>query len=396
MQPYPRYRSSTPWFALASLLLVAGCGDQPGQAPATGAPETPVVSVIEARTVSVPRITELPGRTSAYLIAELRPQVTGIVKERLFREGGTVEAGQVLYRIDPATYQAAFDSARANLARAEANLEAIRLKAERHAELVRIDAVSKQANDEAQAALKQASAEIDAARAALDKARVDLDFTRVTSPIGGRVGRSSVTPGALVTANQETALATVQQLDPIHVDLTQSSVELLRLRREVESGRLKRAADGGVPVRLIMEDGREYEREGRLAFSEVTVDQDTGSVTLRATFPNPRGELLPGMYVRARLAQGVSQDVFTLPHAAVGRDARGRAQVMVVGADDKVEARQVTVGESRGDQWVVTEGLANGDRIIIEGLQRARPGNPVRVQAAGAGDTPTPPTAPTR
>jgi len=272
---------------LLSALLLAACGKtEPGAAAAAAAP---AVTVVTVQPESVPVTAELPGRTSPYLVAELRPQVSGIVKQRLFKEGSDVKAGQVLYRIDPATYQAAYDSAQANLARAQANLEAARLKAGRYAELVKIEAVSAQANDEAQAAQKQAQAEVGAAKAALDKARVDLDFTRVTSPIAGRIGRSAVTAGALVTANQAAALATVQQLDPIYVDLTQSSVELLGLKRNLDSGKLQRASGNTVPVKLVLEDGSLYGAEGRLAFSEVTVDQATGSVTLRAAACRNRG-----------------------------------------------------------------------------------------------------------
>lgn len=375
--------------ALAGACLVAACGgkDQP-PGPGAGGQGAPAVTVLTVKAEAVPVATELPGRTSPYLIAELRPQVSGIVKERLFQEGSEVKAGQVLYQIDPATYRAAAASARANLARAEANVEAARLKAERYAELVKIEAVSRQDNDEAVAALKQAQADVGAARAALDKANIDLGFTRVTSPIAGRISRSAVTAGALVTANQAAALATVQKLDPIYVDLTQSSAELLRMRRDLESGRLQRAAGNAVPVQLVLEDGTLYGVEGKLAFSEVTVDEGTGSVTLRAVFPNPRGELLPGMYVRARLTQGVQDDAILVPHAAVSRTPRGEGQAMVVNAENKVEPRIIKTGQSIGDKWVVTEGLAPGDRVIVEGLQKARPGSPVQAQEAGAAAAP--------
>jgi membrane fusion protein (multidrug efflux system) len=378
-------------FALAGALFLAACSGK--DQPTAGAPAAPAVTVLTVQTESVPVSTELPGRTSPYLIAELRPQVTGIVKARQFKEGSEVKAGQVLYQIDPATYQAAYDSARANLARAEANVEAARLKAERYAELVKIEAVSRQDNDEAVAALKQAQADVGSAKAALDKARIDLGFTRVTSPIAGRISRSAVTAGALVTANQAEALATVQKLDPIYVDLTQSSAELLRMRRDLESGRLQRAADNAVPVQLVLEDGSLYGAEGKLAFSEVTVDEATGSVTLRAVFPNPKGELLPGMYVRARLTQGVQGDAILVPHAAVSRTPRGEGQAMVVNAENMVEPRIIKTGQSIGDKWVVTEGLAPGDRVIVEGLQKARPGSPVQAQEAGAAATPAAPAA---
>jgi len=372
---------------LLGALLLAACGGktEPGAAPGAVAP---AVTSVTVQPEPVPVTAELPGRTSPYLVAELRPQVSGIVKQRLFKEGSDVKAGQVLYRIDPATYQATYDSARANLARAEANLEVARLKAGRYAELVKIEAVSAQANDDAQAAQKQAQAEVGAAKAALDKARVDLDFTRVTSPIAGRIGRSAVTAGALVTANQAAALATVQQLDPIYVDLTQSSAELLGLKRSLDSGRLQRSGGDTVPVQLVLEDGSLYGAAGRLAFSEVTVDEGTGSVTLRAVFPNPKGELLPGMYVRARLTQGVNRDAVLVPHAAVSRTPRGEAQVMVVNGEAKVEARSVKAEQSIGDKWVVTGGLAAGDRVIVEGLQKVKPGAPVQAQEAAAAAAP--------
>jgi len=385
-------RSKPVGLMLLSALLLTACGGktEPGAAPGAAAP---AVTVVTVQTESVPVTAELPGRTSPYLVAELRPQVSGIVKQRLFKEGSDVKAGQVLYRIDPATYQAAYDSARANLARAEANQEVARLKAGRYAELVKIEAVSAQANDEAQAAQKQAQAEVGAAKAALDKARVDLDFTRVTSPIAGRIGRSTVTAGALVTANQAAALATIQQLDPIYVDLTQSSTELLGLKRSLDSGRLQRTAGNTVPVKLVLEDGSLYGAEGKLAFSEVTVDEGTGSVTLRAVFPNPRGELLPGMYVRARLTQGVNRDAVLVPHAAVSRTPRGEAQVMVVNGEARVEVRSVKAEQSIGDKWVVTGGLAAGDRVIVEGLQKVKPGAPVQAQEAAAAAAPATPAA---
>lgn len=382
----PLFRSAAA-VALSALVLAACSGgkEQQGGAPGAGAPpQAPAVTVMTVASGSVPMVTELPGRTTPYLIAELRPQVTGILTQRAFDEGSEVKAGQVLYRIDDAPYQAAHDSAKAALARAEANAQVARIKAERHAGLVKIDAVSKQANDDTQAALKQAQAEVAAAKAALDKARIDLDYTRLKSPISGRIGRSAVTPGALVTANQVQALATVQQLDPIYVDLTQSSADMLRLRNEVAAGRLLAGAKDEVPVKLILEDGSEYAAEGRLALSEVTVDEGTGSVTLRARFPNADGVLLPGMYVRARLPQGTRSEAILVPHKALSRDPLGNALVMVVNAESKVEARPVKVAQSLASDWVVTGGLAAGERIIVEGLQKARPGAPVQAQEAGA------------
>ena len=391
--------SSQPLFRSAaavalSALFLAACsgGKEQGAAPgAGGPPPAPAVTVMTLKSESVPMVVELPGRTSPTLIAELRPQVTGIVTERAFNEGSEVKAGQVLYRIDPAPYQAAYDSAKAALARAEANAQVARIKAERHAALAKIEAVSKQANDDAQAGLKQAQAEVAAAKAALDKAKIDLDYTRLKSPIAGRIGRSAVTAGALVTANQAQALATVQQLDPIYVDLTQSSADMLRMRSEIAAGRLQASTKGEVPVKLILEDGSEYAAEGRLALSEVTVDEGTGSVTLRAKFSNADGVLLPGMYVRARLPQGTRSDAILVPHKALSRDPLGNALVMAVDAESKVVARPVQVAQSLGENWVVTSGVKAGERIIVEGLQKVRPG--VAVQAEEAGAAPAAPAA---
>lgn len=389
MHRNPSQRFNVLTMVVVGAFLVTACSGGKSQPAGAGAGQgTPAVTVVSVRTEAVPLTSELPGRTAPYLIAELRPQVGGIVKQRLFTEGSEVKAGQVLYQIDPATYQAAYDSAKASLARAEANVHAARLKAERYAQLVGIEAVSKQANDDAAAELKQAQAEVASAKAAVDKAKIDVDFTRVSSPISGRIGRSTVTPGALVTANQAAALATVQKLDPIYVDVTQSSAELLKLRRDLADGRLKRAGGDAVPVRLVLEDGSLYGSEGKLEFSEITVDQGTGSVTLRAVFPNPKGELLPGMYVRARLSQGVNSDAILVPHAALSRDPRGNATVMVVNGESKVESRIITAAQSQGDAWVVTQGLAAGERVIVEGLQKVRPGAAVQAQEAGAAGSP--------
>jgi membrane fusion protein (multidrug efflux system) len=397
------------WFArsLAALLagatLLGGCdrGQSPGPGPG-GAP--PAVGVIAVVAQPVPVVAELPGRTAAYLIAEVRPQVSGIVARRAFVEGSDVKAGALLYEIAPAAYAATRDSAVASLARAEANRDAARVKALRHADLVKIDAVSKQANDDAQAAWQLADAEVAVARAAVAKARIDLDYTRVSAPISGRIGRSMVTAGALVTANQASPLATIQQLDPIYVDVTQTTTDLLRLRRELAAGRLQTAGTGSVPVRLVLEDGSVYGKEGRLAFSEVAVDPGTGSVTLRALFPNPNAELLPGMYVRARLTQGVLRDAILVPHAAVTRNPQGKAEVLLVNAENKVEVRVVETAQTQGPHWVVSHGLAAGERVVVEGLQKVRPGmvvaaqpvlaaQPVGAAASTSGGTPAGPGA---
>jgi membrane fusion protein (multidrug efflux system) len=367
--------------SLTTVLILSACGGKSENALNSNA-KPPTVTVVKVANESVPTVNELPGRTAPYLISEVRPQVSGIIKERIFKEGSEVKAGQLLYQIDAAVYQAAYDSAKANLARALASVGSEKLKAQRYAELVKIEAVSKQANDEADASLKQAEAEVAAAKAALDKARIDLAYTKVVSPISGRIGRSTVTPGALVTANQVDALATVQQLNPIYVDVTQSSAELMRMQRDLEQGKLKSAGGNTVSVQLVLEDGSIFEKEGKLAFSEVTVDQGTGSVTLRAVFPNAKGQLLPGMYVRARMTQGVKSDAILVPHAAIGRDPRGNATVMVVNAENKVDPRIVKTAQSINDKWVVTEGLAAGERVIVEGLQKARPDAVVDPQEA--------------
>jgi membrane fusion protein (multidrug efflux system) len=332
--------------------------------------------VIVAKTEPVTLTTELTGRTSAYLVSEVRPQVGGIIKARLFQEGAYVRAGQPLYQIDPATYQAAYNSAAAGLAQAQATATAAQLKAERYKGLVEINAVSRQDNDDAHAAALQATANVAAQKAALDSARINLGWTKVVSPISGRVGKSSVTPGALVTAGQPTALATVQDLSKVYVDLTQSSADMLKLQAAFNSGQLGRS--GSAQVTLKLEDGSTYPISGRLEFSDVTVDPTTGSVGLRATFDNPNGLLLPGMYVRAVLGKGVANGGMLIPQAAVSRDPKGAATVMVVGAKGAAEPRVVVTAQTVGDKWLVTSGLNPGDQVIVEGLQKVRPGAPVK------------------
>ncbi len=372
-------------------LLPAGCGKKEAKGGKQGPPEVGVV-VIQPQRVAL--TTELPGRTSAYLIAEVRPQVGGIIQKRMFTEGSDVRAGDVLYQIDPATYQAAYNSAKAALGRAEANLNPVRLKAERYAELVKINAVSKQDYDDANAALKQAEADVEAGKAALETARINLDYTKVTAPISGRIGRSSVTNGALVTANQSAALATIQQLSPIYVDVTQSSAELLRLKRDMASGLMKSEGEAQAKVRLLLEDGSAYPLTGILKFSEVTVDQSTGSIILRAVFPNPKQTLLPGMFVRAILEEGVNEHAILVPQRGVSRDPGGNATVMVVGSEEKVEPRGIKVLRTVGENWLVSDGLKAGDRVILEGLQKARPGTPVKTVPFGNKTEGSPVTAP--
>jgi membrane fusion protein (multidrug efflux system) len=364
---------------LATLLSSCGKSEAPAAAKgAGGAQPAPEVTVVTLQPRQVVLTTELAGRTSAFRIAEVRPQVSGILKERVFREGSTVAAGAALYRIDPATYAAEVERAQAALAKAEANVATARLKAERYEELVTIDAVSKQARDDAAVALKQAEADVAAARAALAAAKINLGYTTVTAPIGGQIGRSALTPGALVTANQATALATIQQLDPIYVDVTQSSADLMRMRRDLAAGVLKSAGPDQARVKLLLEDGSAYPLEGRLQFSEVSVDPASGSVTLRAVFPNPKQLLLPGMYVRAVLEEGVRENALAVPQQGITRDARGNAMALVVAADGTVQQRVVRADRALGAQWLVSDGLAAGDRVIVEGLQKVRPGAPAR------------------
>jgi len=379
----------------AGLLLALGCvvltGCEQPQAAGEGAPaDPPEVGVVEVQPQKVALTTELAGRTSAYMVSEVRPQVGGIIQKRLFTEGGDVAAGQPLYQIDPATYQAAFESAKASVAKAEANLASTRSKASRYEELVAIKAVSQQDNDDAQAALKQGLADVAATKAAVETARINVAYTKVAAPIAGRIGRSTVTPGALVTASQQSALATVQQLDPIYVDVTQSSAELLRLKRDLTSGKLKKAGAAQAAVKLVLEDGSAYPLTGKLQFSDVTVDQGTGTIMLRAVFPNPKGDLLPGMYVRTVLEEGVDEQAILAPQQGVSRDTKGNPTAMVVGADSKVEQRTLKTSRVMGDKWLISEGLKAGDKLIIDGLQKIRPGMPVKPVPATVADAAVP------
>lgn len=361
--------------ALAGTLGIAGCKSKTnGQKPPAGPPEVGVVT-IQPQRVAV--TTELPGRTSSPQVAEVRPQVSGIIQKRVFTEGSDVKAGQVLYQIDPATYQAAYASAKAAEARAEANLIPARLKEERYRDLVKIKAVSQQDYDDAFASLKQAEAEVAAARAAVETARINLAYTKVTAPISGRIGKSSVTTGALVTANQAAPLATIQQLDSMYVDITQSSADLLRLKQSLASGQLQRGGTRAA-VKLILENGAPYPMDGMLKFSDVTVDQSTGSVTLRSLFPNPKQVLLPGMFVRAVIQEGVKEQAILVPQRGVTRNQAGNPMVMVVGAEEKVEPRVIKADRTVGENWLVAEGLKTGDRVILEGIQKARPGTQVK------------------
>ena len=373
--------------ALTFLSAFSGCGKSKA-APVQGAPEVAVM-VMKEEPVAI--TTELPARTSAYLMAEVRPQVNGVIEKRLFTEGDDVKAGDVLYQIDPAPYQAAYDNAKAALAKSEANLPPVQLRAERYKELVAIKAVSQQDHDEAQAALKQAQADIGVNKASVEAARINLAYTRITAPISGRTGKSHITVGALATAHQVNPLTTIQQLDPIYVDATQSSANLLVLQRKIAEGRMRGAGLNQAPARLTLEDGTPYPVEGTLKFSDVTVDQSTGSFILRMVFPNKGHRLLPGMYVRAIVKEGVAPNAILAPQQGVSRDPKGNPIALVVNKEGKIEQRTLTVDRAMGDKWLVSSGLAAGDRIVVEGSQRVRPGAPVKVvafnPAAGALDT---------
>jgi membrane fusion protein (multidrug efflux system) len=361
--------------ALLAGLALSGCNPSQVAPPAKG--PTPV-GVVTVQTQKVSVTSELPGRTAPYKIAEVRPQINGIVQQRLFREGADVKAGETLYQIDPAVYRAALDSASASLAKAQANVVTLKLKADRYGELVKINAVSKQDFDDADAALKQAEADVAAGKAAVDSARINLDYTRIVSPISGRIGISTVTPGALLTANQTTALTTVQQLDPIYVDVVQPSSELIRMKHALESGLLKRAGPDAAKVQLLLENNTHYALEGKLELTDVTVDPGTGTVTLRVIFPNPKHDLLPGMFVRALLEEGVNEQGILVPQQGVTHDSRGNATALVLGKEGNVELRVLELGDAVGDKWVVKGGLNVGDQLIVEGVQKVKPGAPAQ------------------
>ncbi|UEC04367.1 efflux RND transporter periplasmic adaptor subunit [Burkholderia vietnamiensis] len=367
-------------FAALSILAIvgtAGCNRQAGGPPGGAAAQTAQVGVLTLAPQRIVETTELSGRLSSQKVSDVRPQVSGIILKRLFVEGGDVKAGQVLYQIDPATYQAAYDQARGTLENARATLADAKTKADRYTELVKINAVSKQDYDDAVAAVHQDAATVTADAAALESARV-------RAPISGRIGASTVTEGALVTSDQTTALATIQAFDQMYLDVTRPSTEWLKLRKAFASGRLKKTGSDSAAVTLVMEDGTEYAHAGTLQFSGVTVDATTGSVTLRSTFPNPERELLPGMFVRARLEEGENDDAILVPQMAVTRASDGKASVYVVDAAGNAQQVQVTADNAFRDQWIVTSGLHAGDRVIVSGLQSVHAGAPVKVAA----DTP--------
>jgi membrane fusion protein, multidrug efflux system len=370
---------------LVSGLTMTACKRQ-AQAPT--APPVPEVATVTVVRQQVSLKSELPGRTSPYRIAEIRPQVNGLIQKRLFTEGSDVQAGQELYQIDPAPFQAALDNAKAAMGRSEASLVALRLRADRYKEALADKAVSQQDYDDAAAALKQAEADIQYYKAMVETARINLNYAHVVSPISGRIGTSSVTDGAIVTAYQPTALATIQQLDPIYVDVPQATTELLRLERRLEEGRLSRDSTNANKVRLILGDGTKYPLEGTLQFRDVSVDSTTASVILRMVFPNPNGVLLPGMFVRTVVSEGINDQAILIPQQAVARDPKGNPVALIVDASGKVEQRMLSIDRAIGDQWLIASGLAPGDKVVAEGLQKVRPGVTVKEVPFAAGQKP--------
>ncbi len=368
---------------LSGVLGPGGCARRP---PAAATPAGAVAVEVAAVTVAPQKVeltTELPGRTYPYLVAEIRPQVNGLIQKRLFTEGADVKAGDVLYQIDPAPFQAALNTAEAALNRSQASLPSIQARVGRYKGLLDDRAVSRQDYDDATSALNQAQADIQYWKAAAETARINLGYTRVTAPISGRIGRSTVTDGALVTAYQPVALATIQQLDPIYVDVPQSTAELLRLNRRLQDGRLNQEGTNQNKVKLILEDGTTYSQEGTLQFREVTVDPSTGSSILRILFPNPDRVLLPGMFVRAVVKEGIHDQAILVPQQAVSRDPKGNPLTLIVGPEEKVQLRALTLDRTIGDQWLISAGLNAGDRVIVEGIQKVRPGVAVKVAAPG-------------
>jgi membrane fusion protein, multidrug efflux system len=366
--------------AMVSLALLLGaCSKAPAPAP----PPPPQVSVVTVHKTQVPVVIDLPGRTNAFYVAQVRARVDGIVLKRNYKEGSDVKAGQVLYRIDPAPYIATLDSAKAMLQSAQANVVAQNAQAERYKALVAGNAVSQQDYDNAVAAQGTAEAAVASGKAAVASAQINLGYTTVASPISGRTGISLVTEGAYVQASQATLMTTVQQIDPIYVDLTQSSVQGLRLRRDVASGRVKLSGLNQARVRLFLEDGREYRHTGALQTTDITVDPTTGTVTVRTLFPNPKSVLLPGMFIKARVEEGVNEDAILVPQAGVTHDPQGRATALVVGPENKVQTRTLQLGNTQNDQWVVESGLDEGDRVIVDGVQRVQPGVTVVATEAG-------------
>ena len=370
-----------PLALLTVMPMLAACKNNQPKASTQPPPAEVETITLSPQTVSLSM--ELPGRTAAYRIAEVRPQVSGIVLKRQFEEGSEVKAGQLLYLIDPAPYKATHDSAKAALAKAEASENSARLKAERYRKLVDNKAVSIQDQVETEAAWKQAVAEVASAKAAVESSRINLAYTEVKAPISGRIGKSAVTEGALVTAQQANALATIQQLDPMYIDVSQSSIELQHLKKEVASGQLQVDKEGKARVSVLLEDGSTYQQPGTLEFADVTVNETTGTVTLRAVAANPKQDLLPGMFVRARLEKGQRKDALLVPQVGVSRDTKGAATVMLVKGDSTVELRRIETSQVIGDALLVESGLQAGEQVIVAGLQKIRPGVPVKAVASG-------------
>ncbi|WP_343666624.1 efflux RND transporter periplasmic adaptor subunit [Paraburkholderia tropica] len=376
-------------FATAAIVLAA-CGQKQSAPPP---PQTPEVGIVTLQPTAVPVVSELPGRTNAFLVAQVRARVDGIVLRREFTEGSVVKAGQRLYKIDPAPYIATLNNAKATLAKAQANLVTQNALVTRYKVLVQANAVSKQDYDNAVSAQGQAAADVAAGKAAVDTAQINLGYTDVVSPITGKVGISQVTPGAYVQASAATLLSTVQQMDPMYVDLTQSSLDGLKLRREIQEGRLKTNGPDAAKVSLVLEDGRTYAQQGKLQFTDVTVDQTTGSVTIRALFSNPDHVLLPGMFVRARIDEGTNERAFLVPQIGVLHDQKGQATVLVVNKDNKVELRPIVTSGSQGQDWIVESGINAGDRVIVQGTEKVKPGAEVKPVDAHL-PPPPPPGAP--
>lgn len=381
-----RSGSVLPCLAASLALFLAACSDDPSgssqsQAQGKPAPEAGFVTV-QGRAITLSR--QLPGRTAAHRVAQVRPQVGGVIEKRLFKEGQKVEAGEPLYKIDSRVYQANLASARAELARAKATLESNRLQAERFKKLLDLQSVSQQEYDQAQAKLAENKAAVAAAQASVQSAKINLDYATIEAPIDGRIGRSSVTAGALVTANQPQTLATIRQLDPIYVDVSQSSNELRELRKALNNGDLKQLNDDQAKVKLLLEDGTEYGHNGTLQFSEFAVEESTGSVTLRALFPNPEGDLLPGLFVRAKLPEGTRNNAILVPQKGITRDPTGQAFAMILDGDDTVKKVEVTTERALGNRWLIRDGLQDGDRLVIDGLQNIKPGATVKPVATDA------------
>ena len=378
--PFRPSISSLAPVVVAAAFALAGCGGKPPQRPA----QTPEAGYVVMQAQPAPLSTELPGRTSPFAISEVRPQVGGIILKRLFTEGANVRKGQPLFQIDPAPYKAAVDQAKAQLASAQANLVSTKAKAERYGDLVKIKAVAQQDYDDAQAAYLQAEASVQQSKAALEGAQINLGYTDIRAPISGRIGIYALTQGALATAGQTNALTTIQTLDPIYIDVTQSTADLLRLEGEIRSGQARKDAPLSARIKLTLEDGSTYPLEGKLQFTDVTEDPSSGSVTIRAVFPNPQGVLLPGMFVRARLDEALAPNAILVPQQGVTRDPKGGATVFVIDGQNKAQVRPIETGQAIGSSWLVTKGLQPGDRVITEGLQRIQNGVTVRPVPAGS------------